>query len=150
MKRLTPYLSIRDVNSLIEFYDEVFRAKLQYKTTYGEMPVDDMDFSDEEKGLVAFAKINFPNGDSLFKSKIFPEMPDIVGTKLSLHIGYEEEDALRNIFDKLAEGGEIIMPLEKTFWASLYGVVRDILGIEWGLELLDEGNILGLIQKIYL
>ncbi len=42
------------------------------------------------------------------------------------------------------------MPLEKTFWASLYGVVRDILGIEWGLELLDEGNILGLIQKIYL
>ena len=35
-------------------------------------------------------------------------------------------------FAALAEGGSIKMPLQKTFWAPLYGFVVDRFAIPWG------------------
>ncbi|MEO1918339.1 MAG: VOC family protein [Paracoccaceae bacterium] len=37
----------------------------------------------------------------------------------------------QRIFDPLAEGGEITMPFEKTFWTSGFGMLRDRFGIPW-------------------
>ena len=35
------------------------------------------------------------------------------------------------LFPKLAEGGEITMPLQETFWGSYYGLCTDKFGIHW-------------------
>ena len=48
---------------------------------------------------------------------------------LSLHM-QNTADAER-IFHELAEGGRIVMPLEKTFWAARFGMVVDRFGIPW-------------------
>ena len=40
----------------------------------------------------------------------------------------EEADKL---FPKLAEGGEITMPLQATFWGSYFGMCTDRFGIHW-------------------
>ncbi len=34
-------------------------------------------------------------------------------------------------FNALADGGEINMPLEETFWSELYGQVTDKFGVQW-------------------
>jgi PhnB protein len=36
---------------------------------------------------------------------------------------------------KLSENGAILLPLEKTFWAELYGMVKDSYGINWHINL---------------
>ncbi len=41
-----------------------------------------------------------------------------------------EEDAHR-VFDALADGGEVRMPLMKTFWSPCYGQVTDRFGVQW-------------------
>lgn len=41
------------------------------------------------------------------------------------------KDVARYAFDVLATGGEVTMPLEETFWAPLYGQVKDKFGLEW-------------------
>ena len=51
------------------------------------------------------------------------------GISLSLHIK-SVADAER-IFDELAEGGRVVMPLEKTFWAARFGMLVDRFGIPW-------------------
>lgn len=37
----------------------------------------------------------------------------------------------RRVFDALAQGGQIHMPLEKTFWAESFGMLVDQFGISW-------------------
>lgn len=53
----------------------------------------------------------------------------ITGFSLTLTIG-DEEDAKR-VFNALADGGKVIMPLGKTFWSPLYGQVTDKFGVSW-------------------
>ena len=46
----------------------------------------------------------------------------------------EDEQAARGIFESLAEGGEITMPLQKTFWSPCYGMLNDRFGIPWEIN----------------
>ena len=39
------------------------------------------------------------------------------------------------MFAALAEGGQITMPLAKTFWAPKFGMVTDKFGVGWMLNL---------------
>ncbi len=45
------------------------------------------------------------------------------------------EDAER-IFHALAEGGEVTMPLEETFWAHRFGALKDRYGKHWMINCL--------------
>ncbi len=35
------------------------------------------------------------------------------------------------VFDALAQGGKIEMPLEKTFWSPKFGMITDRFGVGW-------------------
>ena len=37
----------------------------------------------------------------------------------------------RRHFDALAEGGQVTMPLGKTFWSPAFGMLRDRFGVHW-------------------
>ena len=51
------------------------------------------------------------------------------GFSLSLQMTSETE--AERIFGDLAEGGRMVMPLEKTFWAARFGMVVDRFGTPW-------------------
>lgn len=53
----------------------------------------------------------------------------IKGCSISLHPeGVAEGERL---FNALSEGGQIVMPLEKTFWAERFGMLTDRFGVSW-------------------
>ncbi|WP_256005989.1 VOC family protein [Pedobacter deserti] len=47
----------------------------------------------------------------------------------------ETETELRSIWNALAEGGMVLMPLDKYEWSTLYGWVQDRYGFSWQLSL---------------
>ncbi len=49
----------------------------------------------------------------------------------SLSLQFEAESEVRQAFAALEEGGQVIMPLGPTFFAPLYGMVTDRLGVQW-------------------
>ena len=51
------------------------------------------------------------------------------GFTLSLQM--KETEKAEQVFRILSEGGKVIMPLEKTFWAARFGVCIDRFGIPW-------------------
>jgi PhnB protein len=53
------------------------------------------------------------------------------GDSISLSIGMNDEAQARSIFDQLAEGGFVMMPMEKQFWGAIFGMVTDKYGIHW-------------------
>lgn len=49
----------------------------------------------------------------------------------SLSICVPDEGEADRVFAALAEGGLVTMPLEKTFWASKFGMLQDRFGVGW-------------------
>ena len=48
-----------------------------------------------------------------------------------LQVGFDKLEDAKKAFGALAEGGEIGMPFEPTFFAAGFGKCRDRFGIEW-------------------
>lgn len=55
--------------------------------------------------------------------------PVFQGISLSLSVANEKEAEQR--FNALADGGQVQMPLGKTFFASRFGMVADKFGVSW-------------------
>lgn len=50
-----------------------------------------------------------------------------------LYLAMESAREVERVFNLLAEGGETYMPLEETFFASRFGMLRDRFGVSWTL-----------------
>jgi PhnB protein len=48
-----------------------------------------------------------------------------------LALNVESDADAERIFKLLAEGGEIYMPMQETFFASRYAILRDRFGTSW-------------------
>ena len=55
--------------------------------------------------------------------------PQFTGFSLSLE-AMNETDARRK-FDALAAGGQVVMPLGRTFWSPCFGMLTDRFGVGW-------------------
>jgi hypothetical protein len=49
----------------------------------------------------------------------------------SLSLQMKSTTDAKRIFDALAASGRVVLPLEKTFWAALFGMAVDRFGIPW-------------------
>lgn len=55
--------------------------------------------------------------------------PDFRGFSLTLTTGSDQEAT--RCFNALLDGGQVQMPLSKTFFASSFGMLRDRFGVHW-------------------
>jgi PhnB protein len=111
----------------IDFYAEVLGADEVVKTAFGEAPA--------EAGLPAIARIMYAHvriGDEmLMASDIVPGQP--YQPQASVHISHLAKDSKdgRGKFERLAEGGEVLMEYQETFFAHGFGTCRDKFGTHW-------------------
>jgi PhnB protein len=50
---------------------------------------------------------------------------------VALSLAYPTVSDAQRVFDLLADGGSITMPLQKTFWAEAHGSLIDRYGTRW-------------------
>ncbi|MNC61074.1 hypothetical protein D3C75_1109980 [compost metagenome] len=62
-------------------------------------------------------------------SDTYPGMDHQPGDTVQIALHPTEEARAREIYAALAEGGNPLMPLQKTDWSPLYGIVRDKFGV---------------------
>ena len=56
----------------------------------------------------------------------------------SLSLAAANEADADRLFKALAEGGQVQMPLGKTFWSPCFGMVKDRFGLGWMVGVFDE------------
>jgi PhnB protein len=59
-----------------------------------------------------------------------------------LQVDLDDVSAAERLFALLAEGGEVSVPLQETFWAKRFGSVVDRFGIPWGINCGEAAEIL--------
>lgn len=62
------------------------------------------------------------------------------GFQVTIAIIVNSVEKSKEVFQKLTVGGEVMMPIQETFWSPSYGQVKDQFGVQWQVstELDDE------------
>lgn len=137
--RLNPYLNF-DGNSkeAVHFYEKVLGGKVIGIMTFGDMPADpNHPLPDGVKDRVMHAHLKVGDADLMF-SDTFPGMPHQPGDTVQIAIHPTEEARAREIFAALEDGGKVVMPLQKTDWSPLYGIVKDKFGVTFQVNVPGE------------
>ncbi|WP_120520162.1 VOC family protein [Arthrobacter celericrescens] len=128
--RLNPYLSFSDnARDAITFYESVFGGELTI-STFGEFQAS-QDPAEADK--VMHAMLVSGNGLVLMASDTPNGMPYTPGNNISVSLSGESSDEaeLRGYWDKLSDGGAVMMPLEPAPWGDTFGMCTDKFGIAW-------------------
>ncbi|MGX7203991.1 VOC family protein [Enterococcus pingfangensis] len=122
----------------ITFYEDVFKTKPAQIMTFGQMPPDDNNPVDDSiKDLVLHANLQINDTNVMISDS--PESlasPRIIGNTVALVFNATTAEEALEIFQRLAENGTVLLPLEKTFWAELYGMVKDQYDVNWYINFL--------------
>lgn len=110
---------------VMKFYSEVF------DTPY------DVTFFENDSIRVLHGFMNFADAHVMF-SDIGPEHTLIIGNHITLSLNSFNLDELQLRFERLTEGGTIIMPLQEVFWSKAYGMCIDKFGTTWQFNLDEE------------
>lgn len=117
------------------FYQSIFGGEFPYVGTFGEMPPQEgMDpIPDDMKDRIMHISLPISQETMLMGSDTGGEWAKDLkkGNNFSISVNTKNTDEAKRIFDALAEGGKVTMPLEKTFWQSYYGMLTDKFGINW-------------------
>ena len=122
--QLNPYLSFRDnAREAMEFYQSVFGGQLDVMT-FGQMGGEPAD------GVMHSYLGGGPHGFVLMASDTPPEMGE-TSPNGSISLSGDDVDDLTGYFERLSEGGEVTMPLQKQMWGDTFGMCVDRFGVSW-------------------
>lgn len=117
-----------DCNEAIKFYKEVLGAEVRKIIYASDAPPEEVydlppDYVTYSEVLIYGTPIMMIGGG---------ETP-ISNEHFWFTLSFDSAEEATSIFNKLAEGGEILEPLAPQFWASLNGDVKDRFGVTWNI-----------------
>jgi PhnB protein len=131
--QLQPYLFFEGRSEeAIEFYRKALGAKVEMLMRFKDnpdAPAPGMKPPPPDKVMHACLRIANSNvflSDGMCQGE---GKPSFSGFSLSLDAADEAE--AKRLFNALADGGQVQMPLGKTFFASSFGAVADRFGVSW-------------------
>jgi PhnB protein len=113
------------------FYETVFGTKRLMSLKYSEAPGDYKPQPGSEN-LIMHTSLQVGS-----ITLMGADAPPGQGRPLSgFQISIEDLDEalIKRLFAALSEGGSVMMPLAKTFWAPLFGMCTDKFGVGWMLS----------------
>lgn len=136
---MSPYLNFDGTaKEAVYFYEKALGGTIVSLFTFGDMPADpNFPMPDEMKNRVMHAHLKVGEADLMF-SDTFPGMDYQPGDTVTIAIYPTEETRARDIFAALEDGGQVVVPLQKTDWSPLYGRVKDKFGVTFQLNLVGE------------
>jgi PhnB protein len=124
--KLNPYLQFKDnAREAMTYYQDVFGGDLVVNT-FG-------DFGGDGNGVM-HSQLEAPNGFTLMASDTPEGMPVETPQGFSVSLSGNTEARTQEVWDQLAEGGTVTMPLDTPPWGGTFGMLVDRFGIPWMLH----------------
>ncbi|MER1995174.1 MAG: VOC family protein [Arthrobacter sp.] len=135
--QMNPYLSFRDnAAEVMAFYQEVFGGSLE-SSTFGEMNASD---DPAEAGKIMHSMLTTDRGFVLMASDTPNSMNLDEGSSYSISLSGDDGDELRGYWDKLLDGGQMTLPLERAPWGDIFGMLTDRFGTSWMVSIEGDGS----------
>ena len=129
--QVQPYLFFEGrAEEALNFYKKVLGAKNEMVMKYKDMP-DPQPGSIPAGGENKVMHMNFNVGDSTIMGSdgFCGGAPKFEGFALTYNC--KDEAEAQKIFKALSDGGQVRMPLAKTFFSPAFGMLADKFGLGW-------------------
>jgi len=110
------------------FYEQHLGGKITMMMTHGQQP-DQTNVPADWKNAVLHARVEI--GDTILMGADIRGAEPMRSAYLTLRTDSDAE--AERLYALLAEGGQIFMKMEKTFFASRFAMLRDRFGTSWML-----------------
>src|SRR3712207_1793647 len=115
----------------MEFYKDVFGGNLTVNT-FG-----DYGTQGDEANKVMHAQRETDNGFTLMAADTPDGMPRNPGDNITISLSGDDAEQLRGYWQKLSEGGNVTMPMEKQMWGDEFGMCTDRFGVPWMVDIVS-------------
>ena len=133
MKRpIQPYLHFdENCREAMQFYQSLFGGELELMLI-GDSPAKDQ-FPKELYDQVLHSSLI--NGDfNIMASDMCGQGELKNGNSIQLSLDCSSEAEIKDLYQKLPEGGKILDDLKEQFWGALFAMVMDKYGVRWMLS----------------
>lgn len=126
---LVPYLQfLGDCEEALNFYKDILNGQIEIASRY-DNPA--MNVPEDFKNKILHARFTFGKY-AMFASDVMPKkMNESILANISMSLGFQDEKAAQDVFDRLSQGGKINIPFKKQFWGDWHGNFSDRFGIRW-------------------
>ena len=132
--RLNPYIGFRDnARQAMEFYKDVFGGNLEINT-FGDFGQPDPAEADK----VMHSRLETDKGFTLMAADTPASMEYTPGGAITVSLSGDDADDLRGYWEKLSDGGTVVMPLEKQVWGDEFGMCTDKFGTSWMVNITQQ------------
>lgn len=120
-----------NTEEVFNFYKLVFGGEFLALQRFKEIPGAEFSAADGEK--VMHVSLQIGDGVRLMGTDLLQSRGDVFapGNNFSISISPDSKEEATCLFNALAEGGSVSMPLQDVFWGAYYGILTDKFGIQW-------------------
>ena len=142
MTTVNAYLTFNgNCEEAFNFYKSVFGGDFTYIGRFKEMPGDAGKSMPEEDGnKIMHVSLPISKETMLMGSDTGGEWATSFsqGNNFSISITTDSKAEADRLFNGLSAGGNITMPLDKTFWGEYFGMFTDKFGVNWMMSFREE------------
>jgi PhnB protein len=133
---INPYLTFNgNCEEAFNFYKQVFGGKFSYLGRFKEMPPAENQPPVQESEGDKIMHVSLPiSKETILMGSDSSEalgQATMPGNNFSVSISAPSTQKADVLFKGLSSGGQVTMPMNKTFWGSYFGMLKDRFGIQW-------------------
>lgn len=121
-----------------DFYRSVFGGDFEYVGTWGSMrqQPDTPAVSEHETNKIMHITLPISKETRLMGSDNLEAFGGtvVMGNNFAILVKADSKNEADKLFDRLADPGDVLLPMERVFWGSYYGIVKDQFGITWKIS----------------
>ncbi len=136
MAQAIPYLAFNgNCSEAMRFYERVLGlgAKLEMMISGADSPMA-AQIPEEHAHRIMHARIRFDDGSYIYAGDAPVHIPYEGMKGVTITMSYPSASEGAQVFDALADGGNVIMPFQPTFWAKGAGMLTDKFGTAWAIN----------------
>ena len=137
MATVNPYLVFNgNCEEAFNHYKNAFGGEFRQITRFSDMPpIPGQQIPEDLKNKIMHMSFPLSEETILMGSDNNPSMGEVkTGQNLSISVSTANKAEADRVFNALAEGGQVTMPLSDTFWGSYFGMLVDPYGFIWLVE----------------
>lgn len=143
MTTINVYLTFNgNCEEAFNFYKSVFGGDFPYIGRFKDMPPNESGEkpSGEAGEKIMHVSLPISKETMLMGSDTGGEWASnyTQGNNFSISINTDRKEEADRLFNGLSQGGNVTMPMNKTFWGDYFGMFTDKFGINWMVSFNDQ------------
>ena len=137
MKAIHPYLNFGgNSEEAFNFYQSVFGGEFKAVVRFRDMPMEGVEISESDMNKIMHISLPLTKDTILMASDCVESMNQKVnvGNNNYICLSPESKQEADKIYEKLAQDGEIEMPLADAPWGSYFASFKDKFGVCWMID----------------